>query len=104
MKNILFNNINFKIGEDAEDNWKIIKLSEMSHYWVHADGVPSSHIIIDIDQPLDSEIKYACELCKQYSKHVNNHTKFVMTQVSNLKLGSKPGEVYFKDNKNVKYF
>ncbi len=62
----------------------------------------SAHIIIEVDVPLIEELKYACELCKNQTKKINNSSiKFVATQVKNIKFGSKPGEVYFKNNSNV---
>lgn len=89
----------FVVGKNAEDNWRIIQNAEKDYYWIHAEGIPSAHIIIEIDQPIESEIQYACNLCKKHSKIQNDSVKYVMTQVSNIKLGSKPGEVYFKNNK-----
>ena len=95
-----FNGTNFIVGKDAEDNWKIILESYNDYYWVHADNIPSAHVIIEIDEPLQEEFQYACDLCKKHTKikNKNKAIKFVTTQISNLKLGSKPGEVYFKDN------
>ncbi len=104
MKLVVYNNINFKIGENAEDNWKIIQSANKDYYWVHAEGVSSAHIIIEIDKPLEDEIKFACIKCKEVSKNVKDTTKYVVTQIKNIKLGSKPGEVYFKDDKQCKYY
>lgn len=100
---IEFNNIWFIIGKNAEDNWKIISEADKDYYWIHADSVPSAHIIIEVDQILDEDIQYACKLCMSYSKKITSFpAKFVLTQVKNLKFGSKAGEVYFKDNSKVK--
>lgn len=96
---IEFNKTWFVVGKSAEENWKIISEADKDYYWVHADGVPSSHIIIEVDVPLTEELKYACELCRLQTKKIKNSSvKFVATQVKNIKFGSKPGEVYFKDN------
>ncbi len=98
MIHIQYNNIWFVVGQSAEDNWKIILNAHKEYYWVHAENVPSSHIIIEIDSPLEDEIKYACQLCKSQTKKIaNSSVKFIITQVKNIKLGSKPGEEYFKD-------
>ena len=98
-----FNKTWFVVGKSAEENWKIISEADKDYYWVHADGAPSAHIIIEVDIPLDEELKYACELCKQQTKKIQNSSvKFVATQVKNIKFGSKPGEVYFKDNSKLK--
>lgn len=99
---IEFNKTWFVVGKSAEENWKIISEADKDYYWVHADGVPSSHIIIEVDVPLTEELKYACELCRLQTKKIKNSSvKFVATQVKNIKFGSKPGEVYFKDNKKL---
>ena len=100
---IQYNNTWFVVGKSAEDNWKIILNADKNYYWVHAENAPSSHIIIEIDSPLEDEIKYACQLCKSQTKKIENSlVKFIITQVKNIKLGSKPGEVYFKDISIVK--
>jgi predicted ribosome quality control (RQC) complex YloA/Tae2 family protein len=101
---IEFNKTWFVVGKSAEENWKIISEADKDYYWVHADGVPSSHIIIEVDVPLTEELKYACELCRLQTKKIKNSSvKFVATQVKNIKFGSKPGEVYFKDDKKLIY-
>jgi predicted ribosome quality control (RQC) complex YloA/Tae2 family protein len=98
-----FNKIGFIVGRSAEDNWKIISEAEKDYYWVHADSIASAHIIIEIDTLVNDDIIFACELCKKYSKKISNSSsKFVLTQVKNLKLGAKPGEVYFKDKSKIK--
>ena len=95
---IQYNNTWVVVGKSAEDNWKIISKANKDYYWVHAENVPSSHIIIEIDSPLEDEIKYACQLCKSQTKKISNSSvQFIITQVKNIKLGSKPGEVYFRN-------
>jgi predicted ribosome quality control (RQC) complex YloA/Tae2 family protein len=99
---IEFNKTWFVVGKSAEENWKIISEADKDYYWLHADGAPSAHIIIEIDIPLTEELKYACKLCRNQTKKIQNSSmKFVTTQVKNIKFGSKPGEVYFKNNKNL---
>jgi predicted ribosome quality control (RQC) complex YloA/Tae2 family protein len=99
---IVYNNIWFVVGKSAEDNWKIISEANKSYYWVHALNVPSAHIIIEIDEPLEQEIQFACQLCMNQTKKIkSSDVKYSVTQIKNIKFGSKPGEVYFKDNKKV---
>jgi predicted ribosome quality control (RQC) complex YloA/Tae2 family protein len=98
---IEFNKTWFVIGKSAEDNWKIILQADKEYYWVHANNLPSAHIIIEIDMPTKEEFEYARQLCLNQTKKLNNTTKFITTQISNIKLGSKPGEVYFKDNTKI---
>ena len=93
------NNTWFVVGKSAEENWRIISEANKDYYWVHAVDIPSSHVIIEIDKPLDLELQYACQLCKNQTKKIKDRsTKYIGTQIKNIKLGSKPGEVYFRDN------
>lgn len=99
-----FNKTWFVVGKSAEENWKIISEADKDYYWVHANGVASSHIIIEVDEPLDIELQYACQLCRNQTKKIKDSSiKYVITQVKNIKFGSKPGEVYFRDNSKLKY-
>jgi predicted ribosome quality control (RQC) complex YloA/Tae2 family protein len=97
-----YNKTWFVVGKSAEENWKIISEADKEYYWVHADNIPSAHVIIEIDMPLTEELNYACELCRLQTKKIKDSSvKFVATQVKNIKFGSKPGEVYFKDDSKV---
>jgi predicted ribosome quality control (RQC) complex YloA/Tae2 family protein len=99
---VQYNKTSFLVGRSAEENWSIISRADKDYYWVHANKVPSSHVIIQIDEPLEDEIQYACKLCKTQTKKIKNiSTEYVITQVKNIKLGSKPGEVYFKDESKI---
>ncbi len=97
-----FNGTWFVVGKSAEENWNIISKADKDYYWLHADKFPSAHIIIEIDEPLEIEIDFACNLCKNQTKKIkDSSTQYVYTQVKNIKFGSKPGEVYFRDNLKV---
>jgi predicted ribosome quality control (RQC) complex YloA/Tae2 family protein len=98
-----YNKTWFVVGKSADHNWKIISDAHKDYFWVHANSLPSSHIIIEIDDPLEDEIQYACKLCKLHTKKITDPlTEYVITQVKNLKFGSKPGEVYFRDSNKIK--
>ncbi len=98
-----YNGTNFVVGRSAEENWKIIAQADKEYYWVHANDVPSAHVIIEIDKPLNEEFEYACDLCKIQTKlSKKSSIKFITTQVKNIKFGSKPGEVYFKDTSKLR--
>ena len=99
---IEYNKTWFVVGKSAEENWKIILDAEKDYYWIHASDVPSAHVIIEIDKPLDEEIQYACQLCKSQTKKIKDFSiEYVVTQVKNIKLGSKAGQVYFRDTSKV---
>ncbi len=107
MKVINYNAITYKVGQSAEENWALIQYANKNHYWVHMDGKPSSHVIVELDMPIEAELYYAGELClAQTYKNKTAPAKniFVSTPVRNLKLGSKPGEVLFRKDDQVTYF
>jgi predicted ribosome quality control (RQC) complex YloA/Tae2 family protein len=99
-----FNKTWFVVGKSAEENWKIILEADKEYYWIHAVNIPSSHVIIEIDEPIEEEFVYACKLCKEQTKKIKETPiKYITTQIKNIKLGSKPGMVYFKDVNKCKY-
>lgn len=99
------NKIWFVVGRSADENWQIVSEADKDYYWVHAENSPSSHVIVEIDDPLDADIEYACNLCRAQTKKLKNSSvQFIATQVKNLKFGSKPGEVYFKHQSSVRHF
>jgi predicted ribosome quality control (RQC) complex YloA/Tae2 family protein len=88
----------FVVGESATDNWSIIAAANKDYYWLHLDDCPSAHIIIEIDvEPTREEIAFAAQLVRTATPRAPPRAGIVWTQVSNLRRGSKPGEVYFKN-------
>lgn len=104
MKTILHNKTTYRVGQSAEENWAIILKASKDHWWVHLDGVPSAHIILEIDDPLDDEFVFAGELCKDQTRNARPNCRCVATLVGNLKLGSKAGEVFFRKEAAVRFF
>ncbi len=100
MKCVTFAGTRFIVGQSATDNWSIIAAANKDYYWLHLDDCPSAHIIIEIDvEPTHMEIAFAAELVRTATPRAPPHAGIVWTQVSNLRRGSKPGEVYFKNSK-----
>ncbi len=95
MKQITHKNIVYNVGTNAKENWHLISKADRAHYWVHLDGVPSSHVIIEIDDILDEELHYAAQLCRAQSGYARA-MPCVATTIDNIKFGSNVGEVYFK--------
>lgn len=105
MKFFTRNTINFKVGQSAEENWQAILQAKRNHNWVHADGVPSAHVIIDTDELFQEDIEYACNLCAEQTKIANTKDQlYVISPISNIKLGSKPGEVIIRDEAKLTYY
>ena len=94
-----FNKTKFIVGRNAKENWDIVSRADKNYYWLHLNDIASAHIIIEIDvEPTQEELNYALELCKSQTfknKEIKNVT-YICTQVKNIKLGSKVGEVIVK--------
>jgi hypothetical protein len=89
-----FNGTTFRVGQSAKENWAIIAAADKSHYWLHLEGVPSAHVIIEIDvEPTDEEIAYAVSAIRAQTPKAPLAAGYIMTTVKNLKFGSKPGAV-----------
>lgn len=100
----------FKVGQNAQENWDLVRecLNENSKdslnpignskefLWFHLDEFPSAHVVIIHEEPSHEEINYACELVIQHSKHSKFSKKIIYTKIKNLKLGSDVGSVIFR--------
>jgi hypothetical protein len=95
-------NTTFKVGRNAADNWKLIQAADRAFYWLHMDGGrPSAHVIIEIDcEPSLAELQKAAELCIAQTK--TPCRDFVWARVSDVRLGSKTGEVVLKKRKTFR--
>lgn len=102
MKISTFVGTRFIVGQSAEENWSIIAAADRTYYWLHLDGCPSAHIIIEIDvEPTVEELEYASKLVREATPKAPQNAHSVWTRISNIKRGSRPGEVYFMNSKDV---
>lgn len=92
----------FKFGKNAKDNHELIKNADQNDWWIHLRDDSSAHVIVEKDDLSEDDLKFAC--AKIYKKNKLNPKKFVYTQIKNLKIGKKFGEVFFKKKDKVKYF
>jgi len=103
MKFFTHKNIDYKVGTNAKENWDLIAKADRLFHWVHLEGVPSAHVIVEIDDILTDDLCYAAKLCRDQSGFPEP-VKCIATTIENIKFGSKPGEVYFKREKDVLRF
>lgn len=99
MKTYTLGNTVFKVGQNAQENWDLIReciRNSKEFLWFHLDEFPSSHVVIFHEEPSYEEINYACELVIQHSKHSKFSKKIIYTKIKNLKLGPEIGSVIFK--------
>ena len=118
MKFITYENVEYVIGENDNDNWKIIDNAEGRQIWMHLKDFPSPHIIIkkDIDDlRLEAELNglssfhnylnYGARICKQKASpkyRCMRNLTVIYTEVKNITKGRKPGEVFTKETMEIK--
>jgi len=93
--------IQYLIGENAKDNFRIIDIANPNDIWFHVEDKPSSHIIalLPADTPLSKKdtqyiIKQGAVLCKQYSKYASEKKlSIIYTNIHNVKKTEIPGSV-----------
>lgn len=84
LKKVEYNGFLIYIGKDAKSNDHLtFDIADKEDIWMHAKGVPGSHVIIRVKEnlPTDDIIRYAAELAKKNSKgSKDNNVKVVYCQ------------------------
>ena len=100
-------NIEFNIGQNVQENFKIIDDSKENYLWFHIHHLPSCHVIACINDVYDKKQlhKIAVQgamLCKQYSKYKSDKGVEVMyTKVQNVSKTDIMGSVNVSDYKVI---
>jgi predicted ribosome quality control (RQC) complex YloA/Tae2 family protein len=106
MLEIIEDNIKYRLGKNALENFKLIDdavESNDKYWWFHLNDYPSGHCVIYTENIEKSMLIFAGKLIKQYSKQKNNKKiKIVYTQVKNLKKTKVIGQVMIKGE--IKFF
>lgn len=94
--------IDIFVGKNnLQNDYLSLKFANKNYMWLHAKGIPGSHVIVCSTDPDDSTLEEAAILAAYYSKGKNS-TKVAVdyTEVKNLKKpnGSKPGMVIYHTN------
>ena len=91
------NNVVYRLGRNAKENFKLIDEAISDDWWFHLCDYPSGHCIIDSNTIDKSMIIFAGNLVKEYSKLNNSkNIKIVYTQVKNIKKTKTLGQVIVK--------
>lgn len=89
---------NIKIGQNANENWKLIDESPQNSYWFHLASLPSCHVVCDDNTKLQT----CAELCKAHSKYKKfSKVKINYTKISNITKGYQTGSVFYKSKAKV---
>ena len=96
---IAFNNIIYRLGRNARENFELIDSADKNDWWFHLDEYPSGHVIVD-SNIINEEIKiFAGKLVKNYSKMKDkNNIKIVFTQIKNVVKTKIIGTVILKQS------
>jgi predicted ribosome quality control (RQC) complex YloA/Tae2 family protein len=94
----------YVLGENAQDNWKILSESSPNDYFFHLSSFPSCYVILKCeDIPTLEHLTRASEICKSATKYRNlRNIKVDYCMCSNVKKGSVVGEAVFVSNRKVK--
>lgn len=86
-----------RIGENAEDNDKIISESKQTDLWFHLKNLPSCHVILTCSKefPVSKNmINYCASLCKENTKFKNLPKVTVnYTNIKNIRKTEIKGKV-----------
>jgi predicted ribosome quality control (RQC) complex YloA/Tae2 family protein len=107
MKQIIYEDYTIFVGNNAVENWDLIKSSKQRDIWLHLDAFSSPHVVIIYDEDKDKEIprnviRHAAILCREYSKHNNKKgIKVMYTDIKYVKLGIEVGEAIARKYKFI---
>ena len=91
------NEITYKLGQNAQENFDLIDealINNKDYWWVHLNDYPSGHCIIESTKINNQMINTAGRLIKLNSKYDNMNTlKLVYTQIKNIKKTQNIGQV-----------
>ena len=110
MKLNSFNNIEYYIGENAQDNWDLFEKSKEineNYIWFHLNSFPSPYVIMyatmdDIKAMRESYLNYGAILCLENSKYSYLlNTKIIYCKLNKLKKGNNVGEIIIIGKKKL---
>ena len=101
MKEVIIDEVSFKVGQNAQDNWDLLSLNE-NYMWFHLKSFPSCHVIIEKEDVSNEDIVNGANLCLQNTKYRNlKNIKVNYTLIKNLRKADKLGSVHFVSNRKV---
>jgi|TARA_E500000178_G_C16813804_1_gene658217 hypothetical protein len=115
MKKTEYKNINFYIGQNAQENWIIFdeykKLNE-NFIWFHLNSFPSPYVIMQStleelaciynQEEIEKILNYGATLCKENSKYkFLNNLKIMYSPLKKITKGTKIGEVHVSGKRKL---
>jgi predicted ribosome quality control (RQC) complex YloA/Tae2 family protein len=97
MIQIIENDIIYKLGQNAKENFDLIDqalITNKDYWWFHLDDYPSGHCIIETTKITNQIINNAERLIKMHSKYDSmKGLKIVYTQIKNINKTNIIGQV-----------
>lgn len=92
------------LGENKQDNWKLLELTKPNHYFFHLTSFPSPYVILTCeDIPSLNDIITGAQICKKHTKYRNfKNLRVDYCPCSNVTKGYKTGEAIFLSLRKVK--
>ena len=104
-------NILFKIGTSAQENWDLIDESSEDDLWFHVNNLPSCHVVASLPNPEKynrNELAYIAKqgavLCKQHSKYASQQKlAIIYSKIKDIKKTDIVGSVTTNQNAKLIY-
>tara|TARA_B110001450_G_scaffold107560_1_gene101798 strand:+ start:615 stop:971 length:357 start_codon:yes stop_codon:yes gene_type:complete len=115
MKEEIYKDIKFYIGQNAQENWDLLdKLFQLNpdYIWFHLNSFPSPYVIMEssikelqtlyTESEIDEFLLVGATLCKENSKYkFLNDLKICYTSLKKLKKTNTIGEIIVKGKKKI---
>ncbi len=105
-----FNNVEYYIGENAQDNWDLFEKSKKineNYIWFHLNSFASPYVIMyatmdDIKTMSNSYLHHGASLCLENSKYSYLlDIKIIYSELKKLKKGNAVGEIIIIGKKKL---
>ena len=111
MREEIYKDIKFIIGQNAQENWDIFDQSykiNPEYIWFHLNSFASPYVImyatlkeLELEERQELLI-YGAQLCKEHSKYnYLNDLKIIYCPLKKLKKTDKIGEILISGKKNI---
>jgi len=95
MKEVVIDNITYRVGRNAADNTQLIKDSNRQWTWFHLDKFPSCHVVVCSSELDERIVLNAAGLVKEHSKYKFKNIGINYCKIDNLRQGLVSGSVSF---------
>jgi len=101
--------ITFHIGQNKEDNFLVIDISNPNDIWFHINNISSCHIVASMPENVAKKdkkyiVKAGAMLCKKYTNKAKGETnvEIVYTEIKNVVKTETIGCVHLLERKTIK--